>query len=472
MRRYRGRKVVILGLARQGTALARYLAGKGARVTVSDLKPAEQLPASLAALADLPIEYALGGHPASLLDGADWLCLSGGIPNDLPIVNEARRRGVALSNDSQVFLEATPATVIGITGSAGKTTTTTLVGKMALTPYPAPRPPSMTGKGERGFGRVWVGGNIGNPLIAEVDAMQPGDLAVMELSSFQLEIMTLGPHVAAVLNLTPNHLDRHGTMAAYTQAKSQILRRQSADGLAVLGRDDPGARGLAPLARGRVLWFSREAEVPEGAFVREGEVHLRLAGREQTVCPVDEIRLRGGHNLLNVLAACAISGAAGVAPEAMRAAIRDFAGVEHRLEFVREWRGARWYNDSIATAPERSVAALRSFAEPIVLLAGGRDKQLPWDEFAREVRRRVKHLVLFGEAAPLIEAHVKADRSAGGEYPQTITVCGKMAEAVSAAARLAEEGDVVLLAPGGTSFDEFADFAERGRLFREWVLEL
>ncbi|MBL8056841.1 MAG: hypothetical protein JNK29_09090, partial [Anaerolineales bacterium] len=235
---YSGKRVVILGLARQGAALARYLAGQGARVVVSDRQTAEQLAGPLAALRGLPIEYVLGGHPETLLDGADLLCLSGGVDANLPLAVEARRRGLALSNDAQIFLETCPTPhTVGITGSAGKTTTTTLVGRM-LAAAAGPR--------------VWVGGNIGNPLIAEVGALTAEDRVVLELSSFQLEIMTRSPRVAAILNITPNHLDRHGTMAAYIAAKANLLHFQPADGVAVLGWDDPVARQLQPKV-GRVV---------------------------------------------------------------------------------------------------------------------------------------------------------------------------------------------------------------------------
>lgn len=469
---YTGKKVVILGLARQGMALAKYLAKAGAKVTVSDTRPAEALAPAIEQLADLTIEYALGGHPSSLLDRADLLCLSGGVSADLPIVREAHSRGIAVSNDSQIFMEVTPARVIGITGSAGKTTTTTLVGRMmALTP----RPLLPLGEG----GRVWVGGNIGNPLIADVDEMGPGDLAVMELSSFQLEVMTLSPQIGAVLNITPNHLDRHGTMEAYTAAKANVLTHQTPGDTAVLGLDDPGAFALSPLVRGRRMYFSsarRPGEAgagvnwEEGAFLRGPSVMLRLAGRERAVCATSEIRLLGAHNVSNVLAACAIAGAAGAEPEAMRQAIGGFTGVAHRLEFVREVRGAKWYNDSIATAPERSIAAIRAFDEPLVLMAGGRDKNLPWGELADLVRDRVDHLVLFGEAGGMIREVIGSVKP--GERPFSIAIAPRLAEAVEEAARASGPGDVVLLSPGGTSFDEFADFAERGEAFKRLVKDL
>lgn len=467
MRVWEGKKVVILGAARQGVALARYLAGHGARVLLNDQRPCEALASARQALSGLPrIEWVCGGHPFEVLDGATLVCPSGGVPLDLPIVVEARRRGIPLSNDSQLFLEAAPCRVVGITGSAGKTTTTTLVGRMAQSFAPGADVP----------GRVWVGGNIGSPLIAVLDRMAPEDLAVMELSSFQLEIMDRSPQVAAVLNVTPNHLDRHGTMEAYSAAKARILDFQGTGDVAVLGRDDPGAWGLAPRVRGRLLSFGLH-EPPgeqEGSFVDAGDLCLKArtpAGRFETrrLMAQADIPLRGEHNQRNVLAACAVGAAAGLPDEALRAGVLGFEGVPHRLQWVRRWGGADWYNDSIATAPERALAAIQSFDEPLILLAGGRDKDLPWGAFAAVVRRRVKHLVLFGEAAGLIEAAVRG--AAAGRLPE-ITRCAGLQAAVQAAAAQVEPGDVVLLAPGGTSFDEFVDFEERGLCFAQWVNEL
>jgi UDP-N-acetylmuramoylalanine--D-glutamate ligase len=463
-----GKRVVVLGLARQGTALARFLVQAGAEVTVSDLRDEAALADPLAELADLPIRYVLGEHPLSLLDGADLLCLSGGVPIDIPIVVEAQRRSITLSNDAQLFLERCSAPVIGITGSAGKTTTTALVGEMCCA----------------GLGasvRTWVGGNIGNPLIADLDQIQPNDRVVMELSSFQLEIMTTSPHVAAVLNITPNHLDRHKTMETYIAAKRNIVAHQKSKDLAVLGYDDANARSLAIETAAHLLWFSGGAEVEEGAYKTNGDLTLRLAGEDRQICWVSEVRLRGRHNLLNILAACTLAGAVGVPVEAMQQVATTFTGVEYRLELVRELAGVHWYDDSIATAPERSLAALRSFEEPIVLLAGGRDKKLPWEEFADETVRRVRQLVTFGEAGPMIAQVVEQEtkskkRAAGGNGHRVglegITQVETLEEAVMAAARVARSGDVVLLSPGGTSFDSFRDFAERGDRFKELVRAL
>ena len=452
MENWEGVRVVVLGLARQGKALTRYLTEHGAEVIASDLKREDELP--LDELSDLEIQFELGDHPQRLLEQADLLCLSGGIPADLPLAQQARLQGIRVANDSQLFLENSLAPVIGITGSAGKTTTTELLGRMGRAAV------------EGSKRSVWVGGNIGRPLIADLDQIKQDDLVVMELSSFQLELMTASPKTAAVLNLTPNHLDRHHTLEAYTAAKANILNFQLEDDTAVLSREDPAAWGLRNYVQGRLLSFGVRPFDGEGTYVERGQVRLILGGEEVRLFPVEAISLRGPHNLQNVLAASALAGAAGIEPEAMLAGVEGFTGVEHRLEFVRTVGGADWYNDSIATAPERTVAAIRSFGEPVVLLAGGRDKDLDWRELITLISLRVDHLVLFGESAPMIEGLL---HSSSGGRPYTQTMADGLEQAVRAAAEVADEGDVVLLAPGGTSYDEFIDFAARGARFKELV---
>lgn len=476
---WQGKRVTILGGARQGQAAARWLARHGAAVTLSDRRLAEEMVSAQAALADLPIRWVLGDHPLDLLATTDVLCLSGGIPLTIPIVAEAIRRGLPLTNDTQIFLEAAPCKTIGITGSAGKTTTTTLVGRIAMAACgegqttndegPGTADGKNTVHGQRST--VYVGGNIGDPLLNYVDQMRPGDLAILEVSSFQLEQMTISPNVAAVLNVTPNHLDRHGTMEAYAAAKKRILDFQKPDDVAILSRDDPGAWNLASQTRGRLFsfGFSPLPEDSEGTFVHKDRIQMRLQGRDTTLLKLDIIRLRGDHNRLNVMAACAIACGAGLPPGAIQAGVRDFRGVAHRLEYICTLHGAAWYNDSIATAPERTMADIRSFSEPIVLLLGGRDKDLPWGELAALVRQRVDHVILFGEAAEKIQA---ALAQAGGPRPYTLERCTNLEAAVAAAARTASEGDIVLFAPGGTSFDQFRDFEERGEAFRKWVSAL
>ena len=456
-----GKRVLILGAARQGQALARWLARHGARVTLSDKRNKTDLEPARQALADLSVEWAPSGHPLELLDNCDVLCLSGGVPLTLPIVVEAQKRGIPLSNDTQIFMEVAPCKTVGITGSAGKTTTTALLGKMAEASY------------AEKAGHAYIGGNIGDPLINYVDEMQPADLAILEISSFQLDQMSISPNVAAILNITPNHLDRHGTMEAYTAAKARILDFQSENDVAILGRDDPGAWGLRDRVKSKLLSFglSNLSAHQSGTYVSDGLYNLR-DGNAYILLPIQNaIHLRGDHNRLNVLAAVTIGYAAGLTLDAMLEAIDDFHGVPHRLELVRELHGVKWYNDSIATAPERTMAALRSFEEPIVLMLGGKDKDLPWADLAELVRERVDHVVVFGQAAEKILGAL-GDNRRGEKRPYSIQRCEDMQEAVLQAAEVAESGDVVLLSPGGTSFDQFNDFAERGEWFRKWVQEL
>jgi UDP-N-acetylmuramoylalanine--D-glutamate ligase len=457
MKDWTGKRILILGAARQGLALARWLSLHGARVTLSDMRGETDLRLARESLAEYPIQWALGGHPLELLDTTDVLCLSGGVPLTLPIVAEAIKRGIPLSNDSQIFMDVVPCRTIGITGSAGKTTTTTLVGNMAKTAY-----------GDRAY----VGGNIGDPLINYVDGMKRDDIAILELSSFQLDQMTISPNVAAILNITPNHLDRHGTMEAYTAAKARILEFQSEKDAAILGRDDKGAWNLRSKVRGKLYTFSLDEleEGLSGTYLHDGLLNLRDGDAYLPLILREKISLRGDQNVSNVLAAFAIGHAAGFPLDAMLEAAEDFRGVPHRLELVRELRGVRWYNDSTATAPERSLAAIRAFEEPIVLLLGGRDKDLPWEDLMRLVGKRVDHVVLFGEAAEKImhTAQALGLRENGSKIAR---VQG-LHDAILKAAEVAEAGDVVLLSPGGTSFDEFKDFAERGERIRYWVLEL
>ncbi len=461
MNNWTNKRVLILGAARQGQALARWLARHGARVILNDLRPLDDMRAAQAAISDVDVEWVLGSHPLELLERVDLLCPSGGIPLSLPIVAEAIQRGIPLSNDTQIFLEAAPCKTIGITGSAGKTTTTTLVGKMAVE--------SLTLNVQRST-QVYIGGNIGDPLINYVDDMKPNDLAILEISSFQLDQMSTSTNIAAVLNVTPNHLDRHGTLETYTAAKARLLDFQSAGGIAVLGRDDPGSWGLCDRVRGKLLTFSLSPldEGLDGSYLDDGLLAFREGFAYLPLLRRDHIHLRGDHNVSNALAAFVIGHAAGLPLDAMLTAAEDFRGVPHRLEFVREFNGARWYNDSIATAPERTMAAIRSFDEPIVLLLGGRDKNLPWGDLADLVHQRVEHVVIFGEAAGLIEAALGPTSG----KTRTQARCEGLREAVKKAAQVAESGCVVLLSPGGTSFDEFTDFEERGERFKTWALEL
>lgn len=452
-----GKRVGILGFARQGQALARWLPSIGAQVVASDQRPSAQFNGELDAFPH--VEFHLGQQPASFLNGLDLLCISGGVPLESPIVQAALAQGIPLSNDAQLFLERCPAPVTGITGSAGKTTTTTLVGLM----YQA-----------AGY-QTWVGGNIGDVLLDVLPQIQPDDRVVMELSSFQLEIMTKSPHIAAVLNITPNHLDRHGTMAVYTAAKAHILDYQSADDIAILDRFSAGSSNLQSRVKGRLVWSSRHEVHDDAAFCLDGRIGLKgLPNRTDEaiaeVCAITDSPLPGTHNRYNILMACAIAGAGGVTPPVMAKVIQRFNGVEHRLEQVRDHQGVAYVNDSIATAPERVQAAISSFEQPLVLLLGGKDKKLPWDEMLNTALVRSRHIITFGADGDMIYATALEHKTADSQT--SITKVQSLEEAVTLAATLAQAGDVVLLSPGGTSYDAYKDFAERGNHFRQLVMAL
>ena len=504
---FTGRRIVILGLARQGLALARFFCSCGANVAVSDLASADTLQAELAALGDLPVELALGSHPLSLLDGCDLLCLSGGVPPQSAFVAEAAARDIPLSNDSLLSLQIAKALDLGpavaITGSSGKTTTTTLTGEM------------LAGPGRT----VHVGGNIGTPLLDRLDTVQRREPIVLELSSFQLELFDPalawgridqeGPSVGAILNITPNHLDRHPSMAAYAAAKLNLLRSMPAGARLIVNLDDPvtaslaGARpqrnassaaaeanhaqaipdewNLEPLlaeARAlirrrklRLIPFSSRQRLTFGAWLEDDT--LMLHGRP--ICRRQDVKLRGNHNISNLLAAAAISHAAGADLDTIRRVAQTFAGVPHRLEVVAQANGITWINDSIATSPERAIAGLRSFPageQTLILLAGGKDKNLPWDTFAAELLARVSFLIGFGHSGSMIVNAVK-ERARFGQQPiPGYAVVQRLDEAVELAARMAPPNSVVLLSPGGTSFDAYRNFEERGEHFRRLVTKL
>lgn len=461
-----GKRVVVVGFQRQGQALARWLPKVGAEVIVNDSKTAQALGIDPRAYQD--VTFVLGEHPAHLLDGTDYICLSGGVPLSLPLVQLAVERGIPLINDAQLFMERCPAPIIGITGSAGKTTTTTLVGQILT---------------KVGY-QTWVGGNIGHVLLDVLDQIQPQDRVVMELSSFQLEIMTISPAVAAVLNITPNHLDRHGTMENYINAKANIIRYQRPSDVAILCKDDPGSSSLERLVEGELVWFSNGSMVPDGAFLVGDRVVLAGAssydGAPHVLCDKNDIPLRGEHNVLNVLAAAAIAGSIGLAvdvpgiePEAMREVIRDFKPVPHRLEIVRVRRGVTYVNDSIATAPERLIAALHSYQEPLVLLIGGADKDLPWHDALRLALEKSRYIIVFGQSGEKqVSDKVLKTLKLMGQLHDRILRAITLEEAVQKASDIAQAGDVVLLSPGGTSYDAYKDFEARGEDFRRLVNNL
>jgi UDP-N-acetylmuramoylalanine--D-glutamate ligase len=441
-----GQRALVIGLAREGVDLARFLAAHGAHVTVTDVKRQESLADPVAALNGADVTLRLGGHDLSDVDMADIVYASPGVPPENVLLDRARAQGTRISSLVELFFALCPAPIVGITGSAGKSTTTSLVGEMFI---------------EAGRD-VFVGGNIGRPLLGKLEAMSPTSWVVMELSSFQLEPLRTSPHVALVTNLTPNHLDRHPSMEAYWAAKGQILAHQSAADWAILNADDEWSRRYQTM--GKTLRFSLEGVV-DGAYVGGAGDDEKVMLLGEALLPTREISLRGRHNVANVLAAVATAHAAGISREAMVAAIRRFRGVAHRLQTVGIQAGVSYVDDSIATAPERSIAALRAYHEPLVLIAGGRDKHLPMGQWAELIVKRVKHVVLLGEMSELVANAVHEVDSTYSAFSWTTS----MDEAVRAAAHAAQEGDVVLLSPGGTSYDMYLDFEERGRDFARAV---
>jgi UDP-N-acetylmuramoylalanine--D-glutamate ligase len=448
-----GKNVTVLGLGIEGVDVVRYLAANGANVTVSDSRSPEELSSRITELDGLPVHFSLGENRVDDAVSADLLMVSQGVPLTLPAVEAARERGVPISSMTRLFLELCPGIVIGITGSSGKTTTTALVTAMF---------------GAAGRKHV-VGGNIGVGLLGLLECITPETWVVLEMSHTQLETAGRSPHIACVLNVTPNHLDRY-EWEEYIGLKLRILQAQQRGDIAVLNLDDEVTCAFATETPAHVVWFSSR-RVPNGeaaAYLREGSLIWRQGAVETKLLAVDEVPLRGAHNIENVLAAIAIGCSAGLESDAVARAIREFHPVPHRLEFVGAVDGVAYYNDSIATTPERALAGLRSYQEPVVLLLGGREKHLPLEELAQEAVDRCRAVVCFGEAASLLdEALSYASGQSGRELP--IERVETLDEAVEVAREHAHRGDVVLLSPACTSYDAYANFEERGEDFRRIV---
>ena len=444
-----------LGLFSGGVATARFFATRGAQVTVTDKKTADTLQPSIDALAGLPIRFVLGEHQEQDLLNADLVVVSPAISDDNPFFRLAVEHGIPVTTEMNLVFERCEAPIIGVTGSNGKTTTTSLIGAIC----------------RANDARSVVGGNIGKSLLNEIEAVPADTTVVLELSSFQLHRLAWierSPSVAVVTNLSPNHLDWHGTFEAYTAAKRQILQFQQPDDVAVLNADDPLLWEWGARRSGKTLWFSVDKEVASGSFVRDGTILYRDADREQVVCPVEAIQLPGQHNLANVLAAVTACLARGISPKLIQSVIAEFRGVAHRLELVRELDGVRYYNDSASTTPESTLIALKAFHRPMVLIAGGYDKGMPFDDLAMEMVRRVKTAVLIGKTAEAIETAV---RQIARDLPHLVQAA-TLSEAVAQCHTLAQAGDVVVLSPACASYDQFINFEDRGNQFKELVQRL
>lgn len=441
----RGKRVLVYSLGIEGQDLARWLVQEGASVTVSDTRDDRQLAA--AGVSTPPgVERVVTGQPLLPAEGFDLLAVSQSVLRHDPAVTGARQAGVAVTSQMRLFLQLCPAPVIGITGSSGKTTTTSLVGAMA----------------EAAGVDYVVGGNIGRPMLERLGEITDRTTVILEISHSQLQYTDRSPHIAAITNITPNHLDQFN-WDEYVGLKRNILRHQGPDDIAVLNADDHTSRGILGDVAGKLLRTSLTSiNGGEGAWVEGTRVAARFEGRTRTAARLDQMHLRGQHNLENVVMACAIGTAAGFSPEAMTAAIARFRGVAHRLEIVGVSGGATWVNDSIATSPERTCAGLRAFTEPVVLLLGGRDKNLPLGALQDLAATRCRSVICFGEAGPLYFDALQA------AVPRCSLV-DTVEEAVRLAAEDVRPGDVVLFSPAGTSFDAYPNFEMRGEAFRRAV---
>jgi UDP-N-acetylmuramoylalanine--D-glutamate ligase len=447
------KRVLVVGLGKSGVASALFLKNHGARVTVSDTKSGDELRNEIPVLLDHGITVETGGHGERTFRGQDLIVVSPGVPVDAPPLVQARALGESVIGEIELAAQFLPGPIVAITGSNGKTTTTTLTGEiMTAAGFPA-----------------LVGGNIGTPAISLAERAKPETVIVLEVSSFQLEtIKTFRPRVAVVLNVTPDHLDRHRTFEAYVDAKARIFENQQASDFAVLNADDPTCVAMAARTKSQVFWFSRQKEVQQGAWVRDGNIVFRDATGQREILQVSEIPLKGGHNLENVLAAVCAGALMGCAPEKIRQAVRDFKAVEHRLEFVATIRGVDYYNDSKATNVDATIKALESFPANIHLILGGKDKGSDYTVLNDLLRQRVKRVYTIGAAAAKIESQIVSSKDGGPEVVHAET----LENAIRKANAVAQSGDVVLLAPACASFDQFRSYEHRGKMFKEIVRTL
>jgi UDP-N-acetylmuramoylalanine--D-glutamate ligase len=457
---WQDRKVALLGLGKSNMAVGKYLGKKGARITGLDQKTHGELGARAREAESLGFHLVLGPSYLDSLYGFNTIFLTPGIRKSLPQIKQAEREGATLSSEINLLFDVCRGTIIGITGSAGKTTTVSLTGEM------------LRRDGRR---HVFVGGNIGTPLIEVAEEIPPEALVVLELSSFQLQLLRQSPYVGVILNISPNHLDIHDSMDEYVSSKKNIYRFAQSDEWAVLNQDSEATRAMAEEAATvcNVALFSRTGRVPVGSYLSGSSV-VFSDGRRETMCgSVTERLIPGNHNVENILAATTAAMLCGAGAEAAAEAIRTFPGVEHRLELVRVLRGVRFYNDSIATAPDRTGAALDTVEGPVVLIAGGYDKGISFEALARSIVAKVKVLVLLGATSRKIAEEVfEVERAAGAPPFPTIVLAKSLAEAVATAAGMAQPGDAVLLSPACASFDLFRDFEERGRRFKQLVAAL
>lgn len=444
----RHKRVLVVGLARTGVATALFCVARGACVTATDTRTEKELGDTVVALRKAGVVLELGGHRQELILDSDLIIPSPGVPADAPVLQFARSKGVTIWSEIELAYRFLKGRLIGITGSNGKTTTTSLIEHILRS---------------AGFPTM-LAGNIGTPLISCIEKTSDKTVTVAELSSFQLELIErFRPNISVFLNLTPDHLDRHHTLESYGAAKARIFENQTESDSAVLNADDPGTTPYAP-AKPQLFWFSRKQRVAQGAFVKEGEILFRRDGDEGTILKLADIPLAGAHNVENVLAAVAATRLAAAEPAVIAKGVRSFAGVEHRLEFVAEIGGVRFYNDSKATNVDATLKALDAFPGRILIILGGKDKGSDYTVLQAPLREKAILALLIGAAADKIEKQIAGSVA--------IEQAGTLERAVETAAHAARAGDVVLLAPACASFDQFQNYEHRGRVFKELVHQL
>ena len=448
-----GKRVLVVGLGKSGVASALFLKKHGAKVSVSDTKSGDELRNEIPVLLDHGITVETGGHGDRTFQGQDLIVVSPGVPVDAAPLVHARSTGESVIGEIELASLFLPGPIVAITGSNGKTTTTTLTGEIMAA---------------AGFSTL-VGGNIGTPAISLAERAQAETVTVLEVSSFQLEtIQTFRPKVAVVLNVTPDHLDRHRTFEIYADAKARVFENQQGSDFAVLNADDPTCVAMGARTHAEVFWFSRQKEVEQGAWVRDGNIVFRDAKGQREILQVSEIPLKGAHNLENVLAAVCASALMGCAPDKIRQAVQAFKAVEHRLEFVATIRGVDYYNDSKATNVDATIKALESFPANIHLILGGKDKGSDYTVLNDLLRQRVKRVYTIGAAAAKIESQIVSSKNGGPELVHAETLENAIRKAIA----VARPGDVVLLAPACASFDQFKSYEHRGKVFKDVVHSL
>lgn len=445
------KNVLVLGAAITGIPTALELHKMGCNVTLNDYKPLSELDEYIHELDNTSIEIITGGHPLELVGNCDFVVISPGVPTDIPIVEEAKKLGKEVISEIELGYRMTKTPIAAITGTNGKTTTTALLGEI------------MKESGRK----TYVTGNIGNPMISEVKNAAQEDIFVLEVSSFQLETtVCFKPKVSAILNITPDHLNRHKTIENYIAAKAKVFANQDEEDYTILNWDNMETRNLASLPKSKVLFFSRKEILPEGAYVKDGYLTITLDGNTESIIDINDIYIPGKHNLENALAASLMAYCIGVKANVIQKVLKEFKGVEHRIEYVCEVDDVIYYNDSKGTNPDSSIKALDTMTRPTILIAGGMDKGSSFDEFVSYFENKVKALILFGETADKIK---NAAEKAGFN---NIYRVADLKEAVYKSKELASPGDCVLLSPACASWDMFKNYEERGRMFKDLVRRL